>query len=377
MPSSSVNAQLKQLRLTAALGLPAYQAMALITAQVERLIGCSFANFFWLDGEGRPCDAYLRDYLPEAMDAFVGNHAALERDPREPTLDKYAALPPRVGAGRMLIEGPEFRRTLVYNDVFRPYRIEGSLELVVREPSGRARGILMVNRSTNRQTWTRREAAILAAIHDHVLAALAGPAVKPDVACSATMDDSAHLLVDGGGQIEYSAGNAITLAMQHADLAFSPDFDFSALGQKLTPALHALLDRAATIRRGLPSPPAHEVRRTRHGEITARVLHCNPGPAGEWKSCGPSDERYMVCLERRPPLAAIVLGNAAALPLSAREQELAVFLALGLSSTEAAERMAISLTTLRTYLKSVYNRTDVAGRSGLLALLRGGSPPAA
>ena len=143
-----------------------------------------------------------------------------------------------------------------------------------------------------------------------------------------------------------------------------------ALGERLTPALHALLDRAIAVTRGLPSPPPYEVRRTPQGEIAARVMPCRRGSAMPAAEDG-ADERYMVSLERRPPIGAVVLGRAAALPLSARERELAVLLALGQSPAEAARRMAISLATLRTYLKSVYARTGVSGREGLVAQLRG------
>jgi DNA-binding CsgD family transcriptional regulator len=79
----------------------------------------------------------------------------------------------------------------------------------------------------------------------------------------------------------------------------------------------------------------------------------------------------MVCLERRSPLAAVILARSCALPLSARERELAVLLALGHPPAAAAARMAISLATLRTYAKSVYARCGVNGREGLVAFLWG------
>lgn len=371
---ASPHVHLKQLRLIAALGLPAHQSIGLMVGEIERMIGCAFANFFWLDAGGRPADAWMRDVIPSAMDAFVGNHAALESDPREPTLDKLVAAGLRVGAGEVLYGAPGFERTVVYNEVFRPYRIAGSIDLVVRDASGAARGVLMVNRSASQCTFGLGERALIGALHDHVLAAITGPRAERVGECSAAADESGCFLADAAGRIEYVAGSAIALAAQHAGIPIAPGRMLTALGWQLTPALHALLDRAIAIARGLPSPPPFDVRRTPHGEIAVRVMPCLSGGAlagVDGSSDARGDARYMICLERRPPLAAVVLSRAAALPLSARERELAVLLAMGHSPAEAAERMAISLATLRTYAKSVYARTGVNGREGLVALLRG------
>lgn len=367
---SSPHVHMKQLRLIAALGLPAHQSIGLMAAQIERMIGCAFVNFFWLDPHGRPADAWMRDIIPSAMDAFVGQHAALERDPREPTLDKLVAAGLRVGAGEALYGAAEFTRTVVYNEVFRPYRITGSIDLVVRDPSGAARGVLMVNRAASACGWSLRERALIGALHDHVLAAITGPLAQSVGDCSAAAEESGSFLADAAGRIEYVAGSAIALAAQHAGIPIAPGRMLGALGHQLTPALHALLDRAIAITRGLPAPPPFDLRRTPHGEIAVRVMPCqrsHAAPVGDESG----DARYMICLERRPPLAAVVLRRAAALPLSARERELAVLLALGHPPADAAERMGISLATLRTYAKSAYARTGVNGREGLAALLRG------
>lgn len=367
---SSAQTHLKHLRLIAALGLPAHQSIGLMVAEIERMIACSFANFFWLGPDGRPVDAWMREVIPAAMDAFVGNHAALERDPREPTLDKFVAAGLRVGAGEAFYGAAGFTDTVVYNEVFRPYRIAGSIDLVVRDGSGTARGVLMVNRAAGSGGWSQSERALIAALHDHVLAAITGPCAQSIGECSAVADQSGCFLVDAAGRVEYHAGSAIALAAQHAGIPIAPGRMLGALGERLTPALHALLDRAIAIARGLPSPPPFDARGTPHGEIAVRVMPCLRSSAALEADDG-GDSRYMICLERRPPLGAVVLGRAAALPLSARERELAVLLAQGHSPAEAAARMAISLATLRTYLKSVYARTGAGGREALVGMLRG------
>lgn len=367
---SAPQAHLKQLRLIAALGLPAHQSIGLMVDEIERMIGCSFANFFWLDARGRPTDVWMREIIPSAMDAFVGNHLALERDPHEPTLDKFAAAGLRVGAGMGLYASDGFARTVVYNEVFRPYRIAGSIDLVVRDAAGTARGILMVNRAVSSSGWSLAEKAMIGALHDHILAVITGPCADVSGECAPTADESGCFLTDAGGRIDYVAGAAIALAAQHAGIPIAPGRMLGALGRQLTPALHALLDRAIAIARGLPSPPPFDVRRTPHGEIAVRVMPCLRGGAASAPDDS-ADARYMICLERRSPLAAVILARASALPLSARERELAVLLALGHPPAAAAERMAISLATLRTYAKSVYARSGVNGREGLVALLRG------
>jgi LuxR family maltose regulon positive regulatory protein len=58
-------------------------------------------------------------------------------------------------------------------------------------------------------------------------------------------------------------------------------------------------------------------------------------------------------------------GHAAALlePLSAREAEIMRLLAAGLSNPEIAERLSLSVNTVRWYVKQLYRKLDVHNRT--------------
>lgn len=54
-------------------------------------------------------------------------------------------------------------------------------------------------------------------------------------------------------------------------------------------------------------------------------------------------------------------------PLSPREQEVLAFLAEGLSSTQIAERLVVSPTTVKTHLRNLYEKLDVSDRAAAVA----------
>jgi DNA-binding NarL/FixJ family response regulator len=51
-------------------------------------------------------------------------------------------------------------------------------------------------------------------------------------------------------------------------------------------------------------------------------------------------------------------------PLSAREREVVVLIAAGLSNREIAERLVLSVRTVERHIENIYNRLGIRGKAG-------------
>jgi DNA-binding CsgD family transcriptional regulator len=357
------SAALKQLRLIGSLGLSPQQAIPLMLEQLEQVIPCLFANFFWLSEEGFPQDSYLPVFIPSAMDAFIGNQRRLVADPLEPTIDKCVRLGLRTGGSQALLSDRNvFRRSILFNEVYRPYGIGDVLELTVRE-AGRPRGMVFLNRESMPGRWTAAEVALLLDTESHFLAALnAPPTSGHGPAAGAPPDGSAYLLVEESGRIRLATDTAITLLAQYLDVPFSPDFRFGEVLAHIPPPMAKQAGRATAA--------ARESRLTRWGEISAHAFR-----AGPLVPVAAAEDQFIIVLEKRLGRAARVASAVGKLPLAPREREIACLVGMDVSFGQIAERLRLSPATLRSYLKSIYERTGVAGRDHLIPLLTGSAQP--
>jgi len=70
-----------------------------------------------------------------------------------------------------------------------------------------------------------------------------------------------------------------------------------------------------------------------------------------------------------PGLRAALVHAAAAVPLSAREREIAMLAAAGIASKDIAERLYLSVRTVNNHLQHAYTKLGVSGRAGLAQAL--------
>jgi DNA-binding CsgD family transcriptional regulator len=104
------------------------------------------------------------------------------------------------------------------------------------------------------------------------------------------------------------------------------------------------------------------------------VVRLNTGLAESVRTMtgGPAQRHFVIVTftspEPLPPEAASVLVSA--YQLTQREAETAIFIALGLSPDEIAERMGVKLSTVRSFLKSVLAKMDAKRQSELAARIQ-------
>jgi DNA-binding CsgD family transcriptional regulator len=70
-----------------------------------------------------------------------------------------------------------------------------------------------------------------------------------------------------------------------------------------------------------------------------------------------------------PGLSQAAMVHAAAVPLSAREREIAMLAAAGIASKDIAERLYLSIRTVNNHLQHAYTKLGVSGRAGLARAL--------
>ena len=76
--------------------------------------------------------------------------------------------------------------------------------------------------------------------------------------------------------------------------------------------------------------------------------------------------RLKACEDARPPT---LLGELAAAELTAREREIALLAAGGLSSREIADRLVVSVRTVDNHLQRAYRKLGIARREDLPQVL--------
>lgn len=209
---------------------------------------------------------------------------------------------------------------------------------------------------------------MLLSAETHLRAALAGRPLWPASAPAGTPAEATSFLVtDAKGAILLATDGAPALLSQYLDVPIGPDLAFGKLLERLPPALEHLVQRLRLIDSGLATKAARQVRSTRWGEISAHAYRASALPNG-----AQGHGQFVLVLERRPSRAAQVLGAVGRLPVAPRERHIAFLLGMEVGTAEIARRLDLTATTLRSYLRNIYDRTGAAGRDQLVALLTAG-----
>lgn len=243
---------------------------------------------------------------------------------------------------------PELERSDFYNVVMRPMGTVDCMSLVLRTPDGAGIGTLKFYREAASPAFGPGDAAVLARLEPYL----------------------AHILRTGGRGADageaHSQGMLITTP-QGRLLWLSPEAE--ALlplafgwrwrrGAGLPQELHELLQRMQA--QHLPGLPTRELR-TVHGHFSVR--------ATPMKAATGMGQAVGIHITRSVPREARLQAWLQTQPLSQRQQELAYWLALGLSESQVAARMDISANTVVYHRRQLYNSLGVQDRGELLAWL--------
>ena len=251
-----------------------------------------------------------------------------------------------------------------YNLAMRPTGLNDALQLTVVE-NGRSLGLLHISRQSRDPAFTDRDRRLLKWIAPFVAHAQAsGP---PD-GRQVESEDRGLIIATPAGEIQYlsaQAGRLIVMA-QHPVL-LSPAISFPGPGAALPPEVTRLCQNLVRIFEDKP-PFAAPVCQLRNawGVFTFRAYWLDQATG-----LG-APPRIGITVERLEPLALKLWRRAEELPLSGREIEVCLLLALGKPRAEIAGRLGVSENTAINHCRNLYGKLGVHSRAELVDKLHAG-----
>jgi DNA-binding CsgD family transcriptional regulator len=272
-----------------------------------------------------------------------------------------------------LIRDPEYRRTAHYNEVVRPM---GGFHAVFGKATAAAAGSsLILCRAPRRVDFSEDDIGALTALMPHVSLAVAigaridsGPALPRSEAALLEAFRGAAIICDGAARL-LSANHAARVLLETNDGIGLRGGRLAAMNTTLTPYLRDAV-AAAAFGDDWGQPQSLRVRLERRPGRLALSLRLVP--VG---SCGAAvgDPRTVAIFVTEPD-ATLPLDRdavAEAFGLAPREAEVACMLACGASLAGIAADTGLKMSSVRAYLRNVFDKTDARSQAALVARLRG------
>jgi DNA-binding CsgD family transcriptional regulator len=352
---------LAHFRQLSCLGLEGRQAVSAMMAELPNIVPGTRAVLSWVEADGTPKDLWVCEVIAPVLDRFVNQHD-LYVGAGEPSLEMCAL---STGPMRMWdYFGHDFmERSNTYQDVFRNYRMAHNLSIPLTH-GGRPIGLWSPYRDTGDRDFTDEEEAVLRALARYLRHAMLSADEGWDMVDS---DDRGVILCDVHGRILSQSDAARRLlhyaANGHLDGALDQlEIFTSVLPRALAPIIAAF----AKLIRGEAATPPRMTLRNAWGvfEITAQSLSGALSPTGAL-------DPICLIICRKQPLPLRVVSRLRDEPLSDRQKQLALHLALDRSVDQILDLMGITAHTYRDHVRAVYAGLGVTNRAQLLGRLIG------
>jgi DNA-binding CsgD family transcriptional regulator len=359
--ASRAEARFKQL---CCLGLGGEAVMPSLLRELKVLVPSLGQAFFFVDGKGALCNVY--DENPETsrlaplyMEEFCNRR---EREVGYSFSDSLRS--------QLSVHGPEqlltvdlttFRRSEFYNIILRALGYDDFIRLVVRD-AGLALGAVSLHRSPGDPRFTLEDKRRLAGLESFF----------------------AHALTDSGASAAALVESG-TLGLIIADPAGKPIYSSAEGRRLLLLATHPHTKPSAAMRRTAGLPPAlvrlcRNLGRVFSGDSSASapVQHHRNVWGGfsfraYWlEAAGPGARLIGITVSHREPLPVKLMRNLKPLPLSRRQSEVCLLMAMGSSYDQIAQRLGISKHTAIAHGRWIYDKLDVHNRTELVSRLLSG-----
>lgn len=341
--------ELTTIRQACSMGLPSRVLMPIVLAHLRAAIPTACAQFTWANEAGRIADFWSDTFMPRRMAWIITHHKRYERDAGTSFHDLVTFGQPTGNLRRWWQEG--FEQTSTYAAVFAPYRFKWMLDGVVRDAM-RPYGCIALIRRADEPDFSAAEEDLLARALPYVAHAMRVEAARP--ARFVRSGRSALLLCDEAGTVLEWSGRAHELCVfalvENIDLDARierNDFaDVQPALREVVSELRSTLDGSAPLG-ALPTV----VRRNRWGEFAFHAYRLE-GAAG-------APARLGVVIEQLVPLEAHLLERVNATNLSARQKDVALLSAKGLSNERIAQQLNLTPQTVKDYFKAIYGRLGI------------------
>lgn len=356
------------IRRLSCLGLGRQIAVPAILGELHALIPSYSNQFFWAGPNHELANLYdegdvILPVLPLYVEEFhnkrereiVFTFAETMRRSRRSEVMRYREK-------TLKVDEKQFEKHDFYNLVMRPTGIHDVLQLTVTE-HGRSVGLLHIGRASRDPEFSERDRRLLLAI-----APFFAHAQMPSCADERMVEseDRGLIIATPKGEIEYlspQAGRLLALA-QH-EVLWSRGVSLPEPGAALPPEVKRLCHDLTQIFED-KTPSSVPVCRLANawGAFTFRAYWLDR--AGEEREAG----LIGIAVERLEPLALKFWRHAEKLPLSGREIEVCLPLALGKSRAEIAGRLGVSENTAINHCRNIYAKLGIQSRAELVDKLR-------
>ncbi len=350
------------------LGLGSQIAIPAILGELHGLIPSYNNQFFWAGPNQELANIYDEgDVMLPFVPLYLGEfHNKREREvvftfvetmrrSRRSEVIRYRETTLKVDEKRF--ENHDF-----YNLMMRPTGIYDALQLAVAE-HGRSIGLLNISRAPRDPEFTERDRQLLLSLAPFIAHAQAPSSIDERMVES---EDRGLIIVTPAGEIEYVSPQARRLmAMAQHPVLVSSGVTLPGRGSALPSEVMRL---------------CHDLQRIFEDKMPSAVPVCRLSNAwgaftfrAYWLDRGVEQNGARligIAVERLEPLALRLWRRAETLPLSGREIEVCLPLALGHSRAEIAERLGVSENTAINHCRNIYAKLGVQSRAELVEKLQ-------
>lgn len=253
-----------------------------------------------------------------------------------------------------------WKRSGMYNEVFRPLGYDGGLRLAVRD-RGRPLCGIAISRGEDEHEFAKQDLDLLISLEPYFSHAFDLPLAPSPLTESDADEDQGLIVADREGRIRYLSRQARVLLFYATNEDVAPG-KLQAGKQELPPRIAQLARSLVDVFEGDPpaSPPTY-CQKNNWGEFVFRAY---------WlKGQAARSPLIAIRINRREPLPIRLLRRMEQLPLSERQMEVSLHLASGKTYKEIAERLGVSRPTVIYHAQEVFNKLGVATRAELQAKL--------
>lgn len=352
------SAEIAHFRQMCCLGVESQTAMPSLLKSLHRLIGSNSNSFYWAAHNGDITNVYMEQLMPKDIAACFFKEFVNNRAREFSALDLRKYLPKGKVVGNSAKVFPKaFHQSDVYNLIWRPQSRKHLLWARIRDAEGRANGVAL-SRVAGDAEFSEHDEQLLTQLAPYLAHALNARPVPPAQLVNA--GESAVVVVNRGGEIEHESAEGRRLLVLAAHPRIAPGaVDWSG-DSVVTAVLGNLLGRIEALSAGRPTfPPIIELQNP-WGKF---ILRAYPMESGDAASL------VVILIERQIPLKLKLLNAMQSLPLSAKQKEVCLLLAEGLSYQNLAQRLNVRPNTVVDHVRKIYDKLDVRSHHELLSKL--------
>jgi DNA-binding CsgD family transcriptional regulator len=342
------------LRQLCGLGLPAHVVLPAVLMAVRKMVNATHGAFFYCDSQGNMTNMYAERMLPpESMARYYERHY---RADSHAFSNAYLA---RVAASDSVSfhsVSDDERKTDYYKEVLACLEVEHMLYGIVRAPNAKREpiGQLSLYRGSSNEPFEKVDAHALRDAMNYLSRALSDSSFSPVKVPSEQSAEEAMAVLDEAGEVIYSDREWSRLVRLARGEPIAPG---SARDEPR--ALKVFL--CAILRCARAAPNALQMIDSPWGRFTFRQHQL------EGKS-GTSAQALIVSRLASDPVR--LTEGASRFELSPQQREVALMIALGLTNSEIAKRLTVSVNTAGYHVKQVFMKLDVHERADVAKVLR-------